>query len=696
MTGLFLEQARSEYLDDVQDRYEKMKESSKAFLITQYGLSCFEHVPGGSGGEGGGREAYVARTFNFWIFPQPVPSSLGSLVPEAVANRRFTCEAGSMAFLSEQARAPCAHTSLLLGEGRLPPRGGRIAYGCWRRQPAPTGMLPAKTGSPRCSGGTATERHTRALLTGFDFNKCIGQGIPFMASRQRDNVLAQVERARERGASDQFSSQPKVEVTDEADLAFALAGPRFTADGHRGFIIRKVEQRNRAPTLVLIRAADAAAAAALERQQSEQQVAAVHEAAGFAAVFDLMRKSGKPAVGHNLAFDLAYSLISFAEGWLPNTWREYRQLARTWLPGGVYDTKYVSRQLPEVFGRETSLSDVYAGLVEGGRELEVDALFARAAAAAARAGATAEAAQLPQITHAAGFDKYRGLAPGAKAHEAGYDAYMTGAAFACLLPLLRAKAAADPGFLPRLGAAPPPPPSDGEQQQQQQQQQEEQQEAREGPGAPGPLAIVEGLKGRVNLTYSDMPYVALWGEDPLPQRPTAAHISWEEGGLSDEDGASAANGGNGGLRRGDTVKLVVRRLQQVLPRGEDGRPAKVRLTLLSRNTALAELEDATAVALLAAELPRSGGAVSAVPYWQYASERYARFASESAATAVAAVGTIRAAGAAADGDAQRAAKRLRTLEVDAAAGGGAGAMDVDGGQGAGSGGTPAASRCSIM
>jgi hypothetical protein len=132
------------------------------------------------------------------------------------------------------------------------------------------------------------------------------------------------------------------------------------------------------------------------------------------------------------------------------------------------------------------------------------------------------------------------------------------------------------------------------------------------------------------------------------------------------------------------------------PATPPGRCWQVRLTLLSRNTALAELEDATAVALLAAELPRSGGGVSAVPYWQYASERYARFASESAATAVAAVGTMRAAGAAADGDAQRAAKRLRTLEVDAAAGGGAGAMDVDGGQGAGSGGTPAASRCSIM
>ncbi len=38
-----------------------------------------------------------------------------------------------------------------------------------------------------------------------------------------------------------------------------------------------------------------------------------HTRAGFAAVFEAMRDCGKPAVGHNLAFDLAYSLHSYAE-----------------------------------------------------------------------------------------------------------------------------------------------------------------------------------------------------------------------------------------------------------------------------------------------------------------------------------------------------------------------------------------------
>jgi hypothetical protein len=67
----------------------------------------------------------------------------------------------------------------------------------------------------------------------------------------------------------------------------------------------------------------------------------------------------------------------------------------------VYDTKYISRQLPEVFGRDTSLSDLYSGLVDGGRAAEAEALLARAA------GRGAGAATLPRVGHAPGFEKYR-------------------------------------------------------------------------------------------------------------------------------------------------------------------------------------------------------------------------------------------------------------------------------------------------
>jgi poly(A)-specific ribonuclease len=48
--------------------------------------------------------------------------------------------------------------------------------------------------------------------------------------------------------------------------------------------------------------------AELDREEVAAREGAIRQAAGFAAVMDLMRKCGKPAVGHNLMFDLAYML----------------------------------------------------------------------------------------------------------------------------------------------------------------------------------------------------------------------------------------------------------------------------------------------------------------------------------------------------------------------------------------------------
>eukprot|EP00882_Tetradesmus_deserticola_P014874 GHRQ01015828.1.p1 GENE.GHRQ01015828.1~~GHRQ01015828.1.p1 ORF type:complete len:190 (+),score=56.60 GHRQ01015828.1:265-834(+) len=86
MTGLFTDGNKHEYLDDIQSRYSKMTESSKAYVITQYGLSCFEAT---------GPDAYQARTFNFYLFPQP----------HGGYNRRFLCDASSLVFLASHGEA---------------------------------------------------------------------------------------------------------------------------------------------------------------------------------------------------------------------------------------------------------------------------------------------------------------------------------------------------------------------------------------------------------------------------------------------------------------------------------------------------------------------------------------------------------------------------------------------------------------
>ena len=86
-TGLFVDGVKEEYLDDCDDRYAKLKESSHAYIVNQFGLSCFKPVQGGAAAAGGNRkkqqggqapatlDGWEASTFNFYIFPEPLKDS---------------------------------------------------------------------------------------------------------------------------------------------------------------------------------------------------------------------------------------------------------------------------------------------------------------------------------------------------------------------------------------------------------------------------------------------------------------------------------------------------------------------------------------------------------------------------------------------------------------------------------------------
>jgi hypothetical protein len=103
-------------------RYTKLAAASGAYVINQFGLSCFKRLADGG---------YEARTFNFYVFP----------LPSGQYSRKFTCDAGSLAFL--------ARWGLLGAAGGL--LGAAVAGGCWgaagvagcRCGCRPAGGLPA-------------------------------------------------------------------------------------------------------------------------------------------------------------------------------------------------------------------------------------------------------------------------------------------------------------------------------------------------------------------------------------------------------------------------------------------------------------------------------------------------------------------------------------------------------------------------
>ncbi len=55
MTGLFLDHHSEHYFDEPQDKWSRVREAAGAYLITQFGLSCFTRTPTGD---------YKATTFN--------------------------------------------------------------------------------------------------------------------------------------------------------------------------------------------------------------------------------------------------------------------------------------------------------------------------------------------------------------------------------------------------------------------------------------------------------------------------------------------------------------------------------------------------------------------------------------------------------------------------------------------------------
>ncbi|KAL4459112.1 hypothetical protein ABPG75_013977 [Micractinium tetrahymenae] len=439
MTGLFLEDKSGAYLDEIHDRYQEMLASSRAFVINQFGLSAFVWEDG----------AYRPRTFNFYLFPRPVEG----------LDKRFVCQSSSLDFLA------------------------------------------------RC---------------GFDFNKAIYDGINYLTAATRDQKLAAVDRPqRERSEvlvrrpEDVAFVQATVEAVkgwlqgEEATLELApgnpfqrllqyqeLRRPQFGAADPPGFYVEKVENEDKLAVLRLTRAS-ALEVAAWEAEQRRKRIDAIHEAAGFAAVFEAMRDCGKPAVGHNLAFDLAYSLHSYAEE-LPGSWEEYKALVGRWFPAGIFDTKHLSAQLPAVF-EDTSLGYIHDGMLKGKLSEQLAEYLTNAAATAAENGSTgSEAAELPAVEHAPGFERYKDANTEAFAHEAGYDAYMTGAAFACLVRLFEAAEAG------AAGAAAP------------------------GAAQQPQLDAVQQLCWRMNISRSDMPYAALQGEDPQPDRSHVFYLSgWE-------------------------------------------------------------------------------------------------------------------------------------------------------------------------
>lgn len=155
---------------------------------------------------------------------------------------------------------------------------------------------------------------------------------------------------------------------------------------------------------------------------------------GMRLVFNELVAAKMPVVGHNCMFDLLFCLTHF-DGPLPDEFSEFKTKLATMFPV-VFDTKYICAEITKDNKDESSLGELYRNLVSD------PAKNAAAAAAAADEEATngaeigsialnegTAAAVRPKVTirYAEGFGQYS--EGDGQFHDAGWDAYITGACF---------------------------------------------------------------------------------------------------------------------------------------------------------------------------------------------------------------------------------------------------------------------------
>ena len=152
---------------------------------------------------------------------------------------------------------------------------------------------------------------------------------------------------------------------------------------------------------MVLRRLSAAAQRARAEAARAQQLASLTQRAGFLRVWRALCASGKPLVGHNLLYDLLF-LHDHFEAPLPPSLAACKASLHARLPL-VWDTKLLATRC----GRfaETALGPLHAACVGG------------------------EPPSPVAVSFPPDFARYDG---GEQAHEAGYDAHMTGVVLAAL------------------------------------------------------------------------------------------------------------------------------------------------------------------------------------------------------------------------------------------------------------------------
>ena len=371
-SGLNVKWGAENCFDTPQERYSKLKEGCRDFIIIQFGLCTFTWD--------NNQELYVAKPFNFYIFPK-------------VWNRqcpdvRFLCQSSSIDFLTEHN----FDFNKLFREG--------ISYlRPYEEQKLKEYFISRNTQDSFTSTSLLSPDHADETSEGSSQKPL--RSVPPEHKEFVEKACDTIEK---------MLKDPEEKVTQFPPcngylrkLIYQNVKQRFKAGIHMESSVNDKKER-----FIVVTKVSEDEKKKFEEDKLAKEEELVDNAVGFSQVVKMISQSGKLVVGHNMFLDLLHVIEQFMCP-LPELFDDLKATVRAVFPRLV-DTKVMANTQPF---RDLIPSSVLADLVKH---------------------VTTKPFKKPGVMFDEGFSCYKNSQE--KPHEAGYDAYITGMSFLSMVNYL--------------------------------------------------------------------------------------------------------------------------------------------------------------------------------------------------------------------------------------------------------------------
>ncbi|KAK3089306.1 hypothetical protein FSP39_002559 [Pinctada imbricata] len=362
-TGLEVGSGSVASFDTPEDRYHKVRQASCDFLLVQFGLCAFKYNKE--------TKQYEARPFNFYLFPRPYMRG----APDC----RFLCQSSSLDFLASQG----FDFNKVFREG--------ISY---LRQTDESYIRETINIKHQ-----ACNQFSSPAFFSPDGNEPTGSKGPIVITDEHkefiEGILKSVSDFMENKESETLEL-PKCNGF-QRKLIYQVVRQKFTSGIH--LESKTGEKKQRYIVVSKVKSEDELKKKEEEKQKNEMQE--LDDAIGFTKVINMISKSGKLVIGHNMFLDLLHTLHQFCAP-LPDDYEEFKSLTNCIFPK-ILDTKLMASTNP--FKEQiisTALGDLH--------NIVSAKPFSKA-----------------EVVMPEDFAQYQ--INENNLHEAGYDAYITGRCF---------------------------------------------------------------------------------------------------------------------------------------------------------------------------------------------------------------------------------------------------------------------------